>query len=116
MSNTINTQGTANILQQQAEGIGAMTPPPNPQGQQQQVAQKAAKNTFSDFMRSDEVTGMMAKVLADDNKREAFTTSVISLYSQEKSLQGATKASILQACLKAAVLDLPIDKNLGITQ
>ena len=110
MSNTINTQGTANILQQQAEGIGAMTPPPN----HQQAPQKAARNTFADFMRSEEVTGMMARVLADERKRETFTTSVISLYSQEKSLQDATRASILQACLKAAVLDLPIDKNLGL--
>lgn len=110
MSNTINTSGTANILQQQAEGIGAHAPSPN---QQQQVAQKAARNTFADFMRSEDVSTMMKNVLADEKKREAFTTSVISLHSQEKALQDATRGSILQSCLKAAVLDLPIDKNLG---
>lgn len=111
MSNVINTKGAASILEQNAKDLGASAPGST---QQQQTVQKADRNTFSDFMRSDEVTGMMAKVLADDHKREAFTTSVISLYSQEKSLQGATKGSILQACLKAAVLDLPIDKNLGL--
>jgi len=110
MSSTTNTQGTANILKQQAEGIGANAPSPS---QQQPPAKKAARNTFADFMRSEDVSHMMENVLADKGTREQFISSVISLYSQDKSLEGATRGSMLQACLKAAVLDLPIDKNLG---
>ena len=112
MSITINTQDTANILKQQAEGIGENAP--SPQEQQKQVTQKASRNTFADFMRTEKVGNMMASVIADEGKREQFITSVISLQTNDKSFEGVDRGSMLTACLKAAVLDLPIDKNLGL--
>lgn len=111
MSSTINTQGTADILKQQAEGIGANAPSPN---QQRQVARKAANSSFADFMRTEAVNNMMANVFSEEGKREQFVTSIISLYSQEKSYEDVDRGSLLKACLKAAVLDLPIDRNLGL--
>lgn len=109
MSNVINTQGAASILEQNAMDLGANAPSP-----QQQAVQKASRNSFSDFMRSENVNNMMAKVLADEGKREQFITSVISLQSEDKSFEDVDRGSMLKACLKAAVLELPIDKNLGL--
>ncbi|MEM4997422.1 recombinase RecT [Priestia sp. SB1] len=109
MSNTINTNNTANILQQQADKVGANAPAPH----QNKAPQKAARNTFADFMRTDEVKNMVSKLLSDERKREQFMSSVISLQGEDSNLQDATRGSILKACLRAATLDLPIDKNLG---
>lgn len=101
MSN-VNTKQTANLLKQAAEGIGANAP-----------ARSVKNLTFSDYMRTEAVGNMIGNVLNDPNKKDQFISSVISLYGEEKSLQEATNKSLIQACLKAAVLDLPIDKNLG---
>jgi len=47
-----------------------------------------------------------------ENKNQ-FIASIIDLYNGDKSLQECKPAAILQECLKAAVLDLPINKALG---
>ncbi|MGV7002495.1 recombinase RecT [Priestia megaterium] len=109
MSNTINTQGAAAILEQNAKDLGANAPSP----QQNGAPKKAVLKTFADFMRSDDVERMMKNVLADNRVREQFMSSVISLQAEDSNLHGATRGSILKSCLQAATLDLPIDKNLG---
>lgn len=105
MSNTINTASTLNALENAAQGVQARASAP--------AAQQATRVMFSDYMRSDKVENMIANVLGDPNKKNQFIASAISLYGEEKSLKDATNKSIVQACLKAAVLDLPIDNNLG---
>lgn len=109
MSNVINTQGAASILEQNAKDLGANAPGP----QQNGAPKKVAIKTFADFMRSDDVERMMKNVLADNRVREQFMSSVISLQAEDSNLHGATRGSILKSCLQAATLDLPIDKNLG---
>ncbi len=47
-----------------------------------------------------------------DNKNQ-FIASIIDLYNGDKSLQECKPAAIVQECLKAAVLDLPINRALG---
>lgn len=105
MSN-VNTKGTAEALKQAAQGLGNNPSPSQP-------AKQAGRLMFSDFMRQESVNNMIANVLGETDKKEQFISSVISLYGEEKSLRDAQPVSIIQACLKAAVLDLPIDKNLG---
>lgn len=105
MSN-INTKNALNKLKKSAGS------PANSPGSQQTPG-KVSRNLFSDFMRNGEVDAMISNVLSEPGKKESFVSSVISLYSENKDLQEADRGSILQACMKAAVLDLPIDKNLG---
>lgn len=42
-----------------------------------------------------------------------FIASVINLVGNDKYLAGCNSVSVISACLVAATLDLPIDKNLG---
>ena len=42
-----------------------------------------------------------------------FIASVINLVGNDKYLSGCNPVSVISACLVAATLDLPIDKNLG---
>ncbi|MED3865230.1 recombinase RecT [Priestia megaterium] len=106
MSN-INTANTVNKLQAAAKRIPANSPDP------QNNPGKVSRNLFSDFMRSQQVEASISNVLAETGRKEQFISSVISLWSENKDLQEADRGSVLQACMKAAVLDLPIDKNLG---
>lgn len=47
-----------------------------------------------------------------ENKNQ-FIASIVDLYNGDKSLQECKPAAIIQECLKAAVLDLPINRALG---
>lgn len=47
-----------------------------------------------------------------ENKNQ-FIASIIDLYNADKSLQTCQPKAIIQECLKAAVLDLPISRSLG---
>jgi len=105
MSNTINTASTLNALENATQGVQARASAP--------AATQATRVMFSDYMRTDKVGNMVDNVLGDPKKKNQFIASVISLYGEEKSLKDATNQSIVKACLKAAVLDLPIDNNLG---
>lgn len=44
---------------------------------------------------------------------DKFTTSLISVFSGDNGLQNCKPAEVVQQALKAAVLNLPIEKNLG---
>lgn len=45
--------------------------------------------------------------------KDLFVASIIDLYNGDKSLQECNPSAIVQECLKAAVLDLPINRALG---
>lgn len=45
--------------------------------------------------------------------KNLFIASIIDLYNGDKSLQECNPSTIVQECLKAAVLDLPINRALG---
>ncbi|MED4116559.1 recombinase RecT [Priestia megaterium] len=108
MANNINTSNTANKLQAAAQGIRGNNP-----GSNQNQPSGISKNLISDFMRAPKIDSMISNTLGEPGKKEQFVSSVISLWSENRDLQEADRASVLQACMKAAVLDLPIDKNLG---
>ena len=108
MANNINTSNTANKLQAAAQGL-----PGNNPGSSPKPPSGISKNLISDFMRAPKIDSMISNTLGEPGKKEQFVSSVISLWSENRDLQEADRASVLQACMKAAVLDLPIDKNLG---
>lgn len=66
---------------------------------------------FKAMLEAPSVQEQFQNALAE-NKNQ-FIASIIDLYNGDKSLQECNPAAILQECLKAAVLDLPINKALG---
>jgi recombination protein RecT len=48
-----------------------------------------------------------------DKRAPQFMTSIVNLYSSEKTLQKCDPMSVISSAMVAATLDLPIDKNLG---
>lgn len=66
------------------------------------------KQTFS----SDRAQGEIRRVLGEN--AEAFTSSLISLTAMTPGLQKCDPNKVLGEAMKAAVLDLPLDKSLGL--
>lgn len=54
-------------------------------------------------------------MLGSDKKRDSFVTTLTAAVSDDKLLQECEPMSIMYAALKATALDLPIDKNLGLS-
>lgn len=48
-----------------------------------------------------------------DKRAPQFMTSIVNLYSSEKTLQKCDPMSVISSAMVAATLDLPVDKNLG---
>jgi recombination protein RecT len=48
-----------------------------------------------------------------DRRAPQFMTSIVNLYSSEKTLQKCDPMSVISSAMVAATLDLPVDKNLG---
>lgn len=48
-----------------------------------------------------------------DKRASQFMTSIVNLYSSEKTLQKCEPMSVISSAMVAATLDLPVDKNLG---
>lgn len=48
-----------------------------------------------------------------DKRAPQFMTSIVNLYSSDKTLQKCEPMSVISAAMVAATLDLPVDKNLG---
>ena len=76
----------------------------------------AKKNTGYDTLKlalrdNIDVKERFATIL--DKRAPAFMSSLLSVVSEEKSLQNCSVPSILTAAAKAAVLNLPIEKSLG---
>ncbi len=52
-------------------------------------------------------------VLGDKKKSESFVASVLAIVNDTPELKKVDNNSIMAAAMKAAVLDLPVEKNLG---
>lgn len=66
---------------------------------------------FASKLNSDSVQAQFANALADH--KEAFIASLIEIYSGDTSLQACQPNAVITEALKAANLNLPINKALG---
>ena len=48
-----------------------------------------------------------------DKRAPQFMASIVNLVSSDANLQACQPVSVIQACVMAATMDLPVDKNLG---
>lgn len=82
--------------------------------QKVQQSQKTVNQIMSAMLDGEKLRGRFDELLG---KRSAsFISSVVSLVNADENMQAAFYASpmtIIQAALKAATFDLPIDQNLG---
>lgn len=78
------------------------------------MANELAKTmTIKDYMSAPAVVQKMKEMLIEPRMIRQFTTSVISIAGSDKLLSEAEPRSLFNACLTAASLNLPINKNLG---
>jgi recombination protein RecT len=68
--------------------------------------------TMSDFLTQDLIKAKIGEMLK--GKAPQFITSVISLVGNDEKLKTVDKVSLLNACLTAASMDLPVNQNLGL--
>ena len=71
----------------------------------------ALYNQTRNLLRSEDVNSRFHEILGD--RSNAFLASVLSVVYQSKQLQECDPQSVLFAAMKAAVLDLPVDPNIG---
>ena len=69
--------------------------------------------TIKDYMSAPQVIQKMKEMLQSPELIRQFTTSVISIAGSDELLSQAQPQSLFNACLTAASLNLPINKNLG---
>jgi recombination protein RecT len=69
--------------------------------------------TIKDYMSAPAVRNKMQEMLQSPELIRQFTTSVISIAGSDELLAVAEPRSLFNACLMAASLNLPINKNLG---
>lgn len=69
--------------------------------------------TIKDYMAAPAVREKMKEMLESPDLIRQFTTSVISIAGSDELLAVAEPRSLFNACLTAASLNLPINKNLG---
>lgn len=83
--------------------------------EQNQVAQTAQQQTgltkLKTILNAPSVQEQFQNALAEN--KDLFVASIIDLYNGDKSLQACQPAQIVSEALKAAVLDLPINRALG---
>lgn len=84
---------------------------PNQQVANQQP-QLTPMQSLSKFINSDNIKNKFAEVLGEKGGA-SFVTSLLTVVTQNKTLQNADKNSIYTAALIAASLQLPINPNLG---
>lgn len=69
--------------------------------------------TIRDYMSAPQVQKKMADMFTDKRLLDGFVQSVISIAGSDELLATAEPRSVFNACLTAASLNLPINKNLG---
>lgn len=69
--------------------------------------------TIKEYMSAPAVRDKMKEMLESPDLIRQFTTSVISIAGSDELLATAEPRSLFNACLTAASLNLPINKNLG---
>lgn len=83
--------------------------------EQNQVAQTAQQQTgltkLKTILNAPSVQEQFQNALAEN--KDLFVASIIDLYNGDKSLQACQPTQIVSEALKAAVLDLPINRALG---
>ncbi len=72
---------------------------------------KTPVDRLKQVMSSPSVQEQFKNALAD--KSNMFVASVIDLYASDTYLQNCNPATVVMECLKAATLNLPINKSLG---
>lgn len=70
-----------------------------------------ALTVFQNTLESDAVMARISKRL--DDKAGAFTTSLLDLCGEDKSLLECDPGMVIKEAMKAASLELPLNKNLG---
>lgn len=80
-----------------------------------QIAEKPKQNsvpaTFKQYMAAPNMKKKFEEVLG--KRAPQFMTSMMNLVNSESMLQKVEPMSVISACMIAATLDLPVDKNLG---
>lgn len=69
--------------------------------------------TIKEYIAAPQVKQKMDEMLVEPRMIRQFTTSVISLAGSDDLLADAEPRSLFNACLTAASMNLPINKNLG---
>lgn len=69
--------------------------------------------TIREYMSAPQVQKKMADMFTDKRLLDGFVQSVISIAGSDELLATAEPRSVFNACLTAASLNLPINKNLG---
>lgn len=77
------------------------------------VAQSAGSEKMKDLITTEQVRSMFRNALKE--RADQFLSSVIDLYNNDRALQACAPREVLMECLKAATLDLPINKQLGLS-
>lgn len=68
---------------------------------------------ISDYLNSDQLKERLSNILKSEDKRDLFITSVVSLVNSNESLKDVDKSTLLNACLIATSMNLPVNQNLG---
>lgn len=79
--------------------------------QQNQVAKKSPVDRLKEVMSMDSVQQQFKNALAE--KKDQFVASLIDLYASDTYLQQCAPQMVVMEALKAATLNLPINKSLG---
>lgn len=71
----------------------------------------AVGSTVKGLLNSDQIKKRFEEVL--DRRAPQYMSSIINLVNSDTNLQKCDPMSVISACMVAATLDLPVDKNLG---
>lgn len=85
--------------------------PPAPKTGQQPAAPVTPVGAMQKFFEKDTVKDQLQRAVADN--QDLFIASVIDLYSGDTYLQKCSPERVVMEALKAAVMKLPINKQLG---
>ncbi len=70
-------------------------------------------DSFKAVLNEQTIRAQVQNSLRDKGKAGAFLSSMIDLYNGDTTLQQCNPRAVALECIKAASLDLPINKNLG---
>lgn len=95
---------------QNTQGIIQSAAAPKPQTAM--TAPAPGPEKLKDLISQEQVRSMFRNALKE--RADQFLSSVIDLYNNDRALQACAPKEVLMECLKAATLDLPINKQLGL--
>lgn len=77
----------------------------------QTVPTKVTGKQLAEMLKADSVQAQFKNALGKHS--DAFVASIVDLFNSDNNLSNCTPQSIVKECLKAATLQLPINKALG---